>query len=175
MHSYLRAAVGILIALTWTDVAAQQNACSLLTSGDIAAATGTSAREPHSSDMVLSTGPAKGQTVHNCMWAVSDQGMVTVGMMRALTGPAREAGLATLAQAFATLRAKHWTEEKRDLTNGACSIMTPPPSEHDVPIMAGCFAEVRGMALSVGFMSPTKKLTLDQIKALLDKAIGRLP
>jgi hypothetical protein len=175
MHWHLKPVVGMLIALPWTALGGQQSACALLTAGDIAAITGARAQTPHNTDQTFSQGPAKGQTMHSCMWAVSDQGMVTVGLMRALTGPAREAGLATIAQVSATLRAQHWTEEKRDFSGGSCAIMTPPPSQHDLPMTAGCRTEVKSMALSVGFMSPTRKLTLDQIKSLLDKAVGRLP
>ena len=172
MHPHLGPVVGVLIALTWTDVAAQQPACSLLTSGDIEAVTGSTAREPHKSDLVISEGPAKGQTLNGCMWATADQGMVAVSMMRALEGAAREAGLAKLAEVFDALKAQHWTEEKQDFANGSCSVMTPPPSQTNVPMLSGCLAEARGMALSVAFMSPTKKLSISQTRALLDKAIG---
>jgi len=174
MHPHLGPVVGVLIALTWTEVAAQQSACSLLTAGDIEAVTGAKAREHHKTDMVIPEGPAKGQTLNGCMWAVGDQGMVAVSMMPAPKGPAREAGLAKLAEVYAALRAQHWTEEKKDFGNTTCSIMTPPPSTKDAPILSGCVAEARGMGLSVGFMSPTKKLSIDQTKALLDKAIGRI-
>lgn len=174
MHSHLAPVVGLLIALTWTEASAQQPACSLLTSGDIETLTGAKAREPHPTDMVISAGPGKGQRLNGCMWATSDQGMVAVSMMPALTGPAREAGLATLNQTLDALKAQHWTEQRKDLSNGWCSIMTPPPTQRDAPIMSSCIAEARGMAVSVTFMSPTKKLSIDQVKALLDKVVGGL-
>lgn len=175
MHSHRGPVVGLLIALTWTGVSAQQSACALLTPGDIEAVTGAKPGEPHKADMPISEGPGKGQTMLGCMWAATEQGMVTVGMMRALTGPARAAGLARLSQAFDALKAQHWTEERKDFGDAWCSIMTPPPSSpRNVPMMSGCFAEAKGVGLSVGFMSPTKKLSIAQIKTLLDKVIGRL-
>jgi len=40
--------------------------------------------------------------------------------------------------------------------------------------MSACAGGVKGQALSITFTSPTKTLTIDQAKALLDKAGGRL-
>ncbi len=50
-------------------------------------------------------------------------------------------------------------------------MMTPPADKKEVPLMSGCMAEAKGMAFSVGSMSPTK----EQFKTLVDKAITRLP
>src|SRR6266446_9449257 len=63
------------------------------------------------------------------------------------------------------------TEDKRVIGNARCSMMTPPAAKKDVPMMSGCMAEAKGMAFSVGSMSPTK----EQFKTLVDKAITRLP
>ena len=109
------------------------------------------------------------------MWGVTDQGMVSLNTMPALKGDAREASLAQMSQAFAMLKAQHWTEEKKEFPNGYCSIMTPPPSQKDVPISSGCFTEAKGMALGAGFMRPTQRLSIEKTKALLDKAVSRIP
>lgn len=174
MHPHPGPVVGMLIALSWTGAAAQQSACTLLTSGDIEAVTGAKPGEPHESDLILSQGPAKGMKTFGCMWGVADRGMVTVAMFPALKGPARETGLAKVNEAFDALKAQHWTEEKKVVGNATCSIMTPPPSQKDAPILSGCFGEAKGIGLSVGFMSPTKRLSIDQTKALMDKAAGQL-
>jgi len=174
MHPHVGSVVAVLIALTWTEVAAQETACSLLTSGDIETITGSKAREPHKNDMVVPGGKEKDQTMLGCMWGVTDQGMISVALMAAPKGAAREAGLATITHAYDELKAKHWTEEKKDFAGGSCSAMTPPPADKDAPILSQCFAETRGKVVAVAFMSPTKKLSIDETKALLDEAIGRM-
>ncbi len=41
-------------------------------------------------------------------------------------------------------------------------------------MMSSCSGAVKGKVLSIVFMSPSKALTIDQAKTLLDKAVGRL-
>ncbi|HVD33974.1 MAG TPA: hypothetical protein VNC19_10390, partial [Gemmatimonadales bacterium] len=114
------------------------------------------------------------KTNGNCMWKVGDQGMVSVGVMPAAKGAEREAGLTKLNQVYDQLKAKHWTEEKQVFSNGWCSTMTPPVSEKDSPIMTGCMAEAKGLAIGVTYLNPKQKLALDKAKGLLDKVIGHL-
>jgi hypothetical protein len=176
MSRYLVTALGMLIAFTWSGVAAQDklHACSLLTAGEIGQAVGGTVGQSRESDVVIQSGPSKGETMGGCMWPTGDQGMVSLNVIRALKGADREAGLANLRKAFETLKARGWTEERKDYGNARCSIMTPPPSGKDVPISTGCMAEAKGMGISVGSMSPKNKVAIDKVKALLDKAIGRL-
>ena len=154
-------------------------ACSLLTEEDIAGALAGKAGEGHPTDMQRSSGPQKGQTLYGCMWKVGAQDMLSVTVMAAMTGAAREAGLAKMRQGFETLRQKGWTEEKQTFGGGVCLTMTPPASEPKAgghtPLMAGCMGEAKGMAISVGTMSPTTKYALAKIKALYDKVVSRLP
>jgi hypothetical protein len=175
MQPHLGAVLGMLIALSWTDLAAQEESstCSLLTAADINAAVGAKVGEPHRTDMGVSPGAAS-KTNGNCMWKVGDQGMVSVGVMPAAKGAEREAGLAKLNQVYDQLKAKHWTEEKQVFSNGWCSTMTPPASEKDSPIMTGCMAEAKGLAIGVTYLNPKQKLALDKAKGLLDKVIGHL-
>jgi hypothetical protein len=53
--------------------------------------------------------------------------------------------------------------------------MAPPASVKDGLAISSCTAGPKGTVLSVVFTSPTKKLTIDQTKGLLDKAAARLP
>jgi hypothetical protein len=93
---------------------------------------------------------------------------------RGLPVAQREAGLAQFNQTFQTLKAQGWNQERKDFSNGACVIMTPPASAKGMPITSGCFAEAKGMRISVGHNGGAK-VSMDKMKALLDKAIGRLP
>jgi len=176
MQRQIGAVLGILIAFAWSDVAAQKkmHACSLLTSNEVSDAVGEKAGRSQESDVVITEGPSKGETMGGCMWAVGDQGMVSVSVVRAPKGSQHEASLAQLNQAFDALKAQGWKEERKDFSNARCSIMTPPSSETNAPISTGCIAEAKGMGISVGSVSGKKKVAIEKVKALLDGAIGRL-
>ena len=97
---------------------------------------------------MLSSGPAKGETMGGCMWTADNQGMVTISTIRAAQGAQREAGLAGIGAAFATLRTRGWTEETKAFPDARCSLMTPPPGQRTAAVMTGCMAEVGGMAIA---------------------------
>jgi hypothetical protein len=107
-----------------------------------------------------------------CTWPEDGQGTVSVAVVRAPQGAQRESGLARFKQAFQTLKAQGWSEERKDFSNGACVLMTP--SAKSMPISTGCFAEAKGLGISAGHNGPSK-VPIDKMKTLLDKAIGRLP
>lgn len=167
----------LLLVNPWSSFAAEKtlNACALLTVAEMRDAVGTPAGPPQESAIVIPEGPSKGETMHMCTWRMGDQGMVSLSVIRVPPGAQREAGLAQLTQIFDTLKAQGWTEERKDFSNGRCSIMAPPPSAQDMPLSTGCFAEAKGMSVGVGWMSGQKTIAIEKVKALLDKAIGRLP
>jgi hypothetical protein len=68
------------------------------------------------------------------------------------------------------IKKANYTVVAKDFPQAWCSIMTPPPSDKDGVMLSACTGGVKGQALSITFMSPTKALTIDQAKALLDKA-----
>jgi len=176
MKKQFGAALGILIVFAWSSLAEgkEMHTCALLTSGEVVAAVGGTGQSQES-NIVIPEGPSKGETLGGCMWAADNQGMVSISMIRAPQGAQREAGLAKLRDGFQRLKAKGWTEEKKEFTNAKCALMTPPASsEKDIPVMTGCVAEAKGMGISVGYMGRTS-VPIDKVKTLLDKAIGRLP
>jgi hypothetical protein len=150
------------------------SACPLLIAAEIGAATGETAGQPHESAIVISEGPAKGQTMGMCDWPTGSQSGVSLAVTRGLPGAQREAGLAQFEKTFQTLKSQGWSQERKDFNNGACVIFTPPASAKGMPISTGCFAEAKGMGISVGHNGPSK-VSMDKMKTLLDKAIGRLP
>lgn len=176
MKKQFGAALGILIVFAWSGLAAgkEMHTCALLSSGEVVAAVGGTGQSQES-NIIIPEGPSKGETLGGCMWAADDQGMVSISMIRAPQGAMREAGLAKLREAFQRLKDKGWTEEKKEFSNAKCALMTPPASsKKDVPVMTGCFAEAKGMGISVGYMGRTS-VPIEKVKTLLDKAIGRLP
>jgi hypothetical protein len=152
----------------------KMRACSLLTAAEIAATVGGTPEQPQESDLVVPDGPSKGDTMGMCSWRTGEQNTVSVAVIRAATGASRQAGLAKMAQVFDTLKAQGWTEERKDFANGRCVLMTPPAASKGMPVSTGCFAEAKGMGLSVGHNGATR-VSLDRVRTLLDKAIARLP
>lgn len=150
------------------------SACPLLTAAEIGAAAGGAAGQPQEDSMEITEGPAKGQTMAMCNWPTSPQSGVSLAVTRGLAGAQREAGLAQFRKTFQTLRSQGWAEERKDFSNGACVVMTPPASAKGMPVSSACFAEAKGMGISVGHHGPSK-VSMDKMKTLLDKAIGRLP
>jgi hypothetical protein len=176
MKKQFGAALGILIVFAWSGLAGgtEMHTCALLTSGEVVAAVGGTGQSQES-NIVIPEGPSKGESLGGCMWAADNQGMVSISMIRAPQGTLREAGLAKLRDGFQRLKAKGWTEEKKEFSNAKCALMTPPASsKKDIPVMTGCVAEAKGMGISVGYMGRTS-VPIEKVKTLLDKAIGRLP
>jgi len=154
---------------------AQVRACTLLTANEISTALGARPGASRENNVTIPEGPSKGDTMASCMWPLAGMDMVTVSAVKALQGADREAALADLENASNEMKSQGWTEERQDIGGARCSIMTPPAAERDAPQMTGCFIETKGVALSVGALHQTKKVAMQPMKDLLDKAATRLP
>jgi len=169
-----------LIALFTSPAAAEQSsACSLLTSSDIEVVTGgkMGVTQPIHFDDVPA-GPNRSMKVLGCMYAVpSQQGQITISWF---TGPVTDEDIAKLITGSKNnvgtddLRKANYKEVAKDFPHAWCSTFTPPAAAKDGMPLSTCAGGMKGQALSITFMSPTKALTIEQAKALLDKAAGRL-
>jgi len=147
--------------------------CTLLTSADIEAATGAKPDgEGHPSEMQP---PGSKDTMQMCAWVVrSQQGQVMISTARMPAGADVKALVKDNAGMDA-LRTQKWTEESKDFGNAWCTVMSPPSTVKEPMYMSACAAAPKGTVLSVTYISPTKKLSIDQTKALTDKAAARMP
>ena len=74
----------------------------------------------------------------------------------------------------ADLKKANYKETAKDFPQAWCSIYTPPaPADKGGMPMSVCAGGAKGQGLTLTFMSPQKPLTIDQTKALLDKAASR--
>ena len=146
--------------------------CSLLTAADVEAATGVKPdAEAYPAQLAA---PGASEPTQMCTWVVRPlKGQVVVSAAHVPPGTDVSA-LAKNNAGMDALRAANWKEESKDFAGGRCTIMTPPASVKQPLLMSSCTAAAKGWALSVVFTSPSKKLTIDQTKALLDKAAARL-
>lgn len=169
-----------LIAFVASPASAEESpACSLLTSSDIEAVTGgkMGVTQPLQFDDVPA-GPNRSMKVLGCMYAVTPKmGQITISWF---TGPVTDEDIAKLIAMSKSnvgtddLKKANYKEVAKDFPHAWCSIMTPPPSTKEGMMLSTCAGGVKGQALSMTFMSPTKALTIDQAKALLDKAAAHV-
>ena len=87
----------------------------------------------------------------------------------------RQQGVQKMEKMFADFKAKNWAAERKDYGDTRCYSLAPPAGDTSAPKMSGCFAEKKRTVLSVGVMSGTRNPSIDQAKALIDKAVARLP
>ena len=144
--------------------------CSLLTASDVAAVGATGAGIE--TTMPMSQGPTKGESLKLCNWRLTNGGL-HLSIARVPPGTSRESLTALLNQSYGKLKAKGWTEEKKDFGNISCSAMTPPPGSQDDPATTGCLTETKGMMISIATLSKTK-IPMEKAKALVESAAGRL-
>jgi hypothetical protein len=168
----------VLFALLTSPAAAEEkSACSLLTSSDIEAVVGgkPSAAQPLQFDDIP-TGK-RIVKVDGCLWGVSTMGQISVSWFR---GPLTDAEIAQLINmtkknpGTEDLKKANYKETAKDFPQAWCSTYTPPTSAKGGMPMSTCAGGAKGQGLSLTFMSPSKALTIDQTKALLDKAASRV-
>ena len=168
----------ILIALLISPAAAEEkSACSLLTSSDIEAVVGgkpTASQPIHFDDI-----PSGKKTVkaYGCLWGISTMGQVSVSWFE---GPLTDDEIAQLIKmtknnpGIEDLKKANYKETAKDFPQASCSSYTPPAGAKDGMPMSTCVGGAKGQGLTLTFMSPSKTLTIDQTKALLDKAASHL-
>lgn len=165
----------LLMTLASPVTAEESAACSLLTSGDIEAATDgqVSAAEPMQLDDIQ-TEPNRTMEVFGCMWGLSGHaGQLTITWFQ---GPLTDEEIAQLIKVSKNnpdiddMKKADYREVSKDFPNVWCSTFTPPVSDKRGLLLSTCAGGVKGQGLSMTFSSHTTSLTIDQAKALLDKA-----
>jgi hypothetical protein len=168
----------VLFALLTSPAAAEEkSACSLLTSGDIEAIVGgkVSAAQPIHFDDI----PNGKKTVkaYGCMWGVSTIGQISISWFE---GPLTDDEIAQLIKMTKDnpgtndLKKANYKETAKDFPQASCSTYTPPAGAKDGMPMSTCVGGAKGQGLTLTFLSPSKPLTIDQTKALLDKAASHV-
>jgi hypothetical protein len=172
--TFLLATVAALAAASVRAVDAPGAACALLTQGELDAVTGAKSGSANPMDQDVAAAQGQHVMMHACLWPVSSvHGQVAVSLAPLPPGQSAQS-LAKNNVGMDALRAKHYTEEVKDFGNATCSTMTPPASDKDALAMSACTAVARGKIVSVTYMSPGKTLSIEQTKALLDKAVARV-
>ena len=170
-------AVVLFALLTAPAAAEEKSACSLLTSSDIEGVVGAkpSAAQPLQFDDIPSG--KKIVKVDGCLWGISTMGQISVSWFR---GPLTDDEIAQLIKmtkdnpGTADLKKANYKETSKDFPQASCSAYTPPSGAKDGMPMSACAGGAKGQGLTLTFMSPSKTLTIDQTKSLLDKAASHV-
>lgn len=166
--------VAFLLTLTSVAAAQQSSTCALLTPTDIESATGSKPGAAQPGQMEVPGAAGKTGTVYTCIWPAGQTAQLVASTARVPPGMDVKAVVRNNAGMDA-LRAQHYSAEEKDFGNAWCSVMTPPAGKKDGMMLSSCATGVKGTLLSLSYMSQIKKLTIEQTKTLLDKAIARLP
>ena len=159
----LSAVVGLVLVISAFDVRQKGSACSLLTAAEIGTIVGAKVGEPQPG------GPAAGS---GCMWPVqADRGGLSLSVAPLPPGTTG-AAITKKNAGMDALKGAKYTFVEKDYPNAYCSIASPPASQKDGVYLSSCGGGT-GTVVSVAYMSATKKLTLEQVKALFDKALSR--
>jgi hypothetical protein len=107
------------------------------------------------------------------VWGFSNlTGNLTVTWFR---GPLTEEEIAQLIKVskdnigIESMKNANYREVSKDFPNAWCSTSTPPAAEKG-DLLSTCAGGVKGHGIAVTFNSRTTSLTIDQAKALFDKA-----
>jgi len=159
-------------------------ACTYLTSAEVGAVAGTPVvGQPQESNTVVTEGLSKGQTMGMCVWDTGSKRSISIWVSPVPAGASRETLLAEMTKQtwFEPLKAQGWTTQTKNVGDSTCLIITPPPSQKNFPAellqasaSTSCHAGSKNLAIGVWF-NGTSTAPLEKVKALLDKAVARLP
>ena len=170
----LAAALLPLGLLHRADAASKYNACGLLTAAELKAAVNASLDKADDRDIVIPSGPYKGETMSSCTWAMGS----TFASLNVIRGPQtaeqRAAGLSGMRTVEAGLAKKGWSVEPAKIPGADCNAYKPPASEESARPFASCIMRSKGLAFWLGVGGATS-LTPQQVKGLADRIAARLP
>jgi hypothetical protein len=158
----------------WADAASKYNACGLLTAAELKAAVNANVDKTDDRDIVIPSGPYKGETMSSCTWAMGP----TFASLNVIRGPQtaeqRAAGLSGMRTVEAGLTKKGWSVEPAKIPGADCNAYKPPAGENGVRPFASCIMQSKGLAFWLGVGGATS-LTPQQVKALADRIVARMP
>ncbi len=149
------------------DAASKYKPCSLLTPAEAGAVLGTKVTGTDEGEGVY-----KGETMSSCKWATGAEVSVMLTVTRG-SGAPEAAWSAEARKLFDFYKAKGWTIDYANTRGAVCARGVPPTGDTSSPAFSACAAESKGLSLSLNVVSPTA--TAQQVKALFDKAVARLP
>jgi len=167
--------IAVLCASARAGAQEKSPACELLTVDEVKSALGE-ATGGKGTSLVVDKGSYKGETLFSCMWGLGTRGGLNLHLTRAPKNDAEREGFQKLMhRTTERLEAGGWKLERKAFGSSKCLTATPPATQADAGLMVGCMAEAKGKGLSIGTMGRGLDIDMPKMKALLDKALARLP
>ncbi len=161
----------------WAEAQSKYKPCSLLAASDLETLLRNKVDRFNEADQTVNDGPWKGEIMSTCTWFVgrTEAQLSVIRAPRSLEE--RAIGMARLREAEENLKRQGWTTETVTVAGAECKIATPPTSSNVPGRLSACLAEGKGLALLliVGKPAAPVDVTAQQVKALADKAVSRLP
>src|SRR5262245_5252391 len=174
---YRVAFVTTVLLVNWAPEAAagsKYNACGLLAAAELKATVNASLDRMEDWDIVIPSGPSKGETMSTCTWVLGGT-FVSLNVIHApQTAEQKAAGLNGLRTIEAELVNKGWTVEPGRLAGADCNAYKPPPSEGSAGPFTSCMMQAKGLGFWLG-VHGASSLSSQQVKALADRVAARLP
>ena len=146
--------------------------CSLLTSAEVKAAAGAEVKGTQEGDVVIRDGPMKGETMTNCTWMIGNAPVILSLQRAPRTAQERTGSYSLLESTDKTLRSQGWKVQPSKIGGTECRTYVAPAAT-GLPPFAACVGEAKGFGFAI-FLNG-KAPSAQQAKALLDKAVARLP
>lgn len=167
------AVVLVLLTALPGSAAGKYKPCTLLTAAELEAVVRGKVSQTHDSDIVVQSGPYKGETISTCTWVLGTT-FVYLTVVRAPRTPQELAASRAEAQrGDDKLRKLGWTIQPANIPGATCATYRPPASASGARPGAGCAMEARGLAFSLSVVGGG--VTPQQVKTLGDKIAARLP
>jgi hypothetical protein len=176
VHLVALGMTGLLVhgLLSWAGGPSKYNACGLLTAAELKAAVNANVDKADDRDVVIPSGPYRGETMSTCSWAMG----ATFANLNVIRGPQtteqKSAGLSELRTIEAGLMKQGWTVQAANIPGADCNAYKPPAGENGMRPFASCIMQSKGLGFWLGVGGATT-LTPQQVKDLADKVAARLP
>lgn len=155
------------------NLAAQGKVCSLLTTAEVTAALG-SARAGIEGEMPVPGAPAEA-TMKMCSWPVgTGTGGMHLSVARMDPKVSFDSLVALSFQTYDQLKARGWSEDKKDFGGVKCVSVKPPAGDASAPLTTACMVQAKGMFLGATTMT-NMPVSMDKVNKLMASAAGRLP
>lgn len=153
---------------------AQRPPCERLTDAEIEAVAGEKPAAAAPSEMELPATAGKAQIMKTCFWSIRLQkAQVVLSVAPAPAGITVDTYFSSNAGTDALKKVGYAEEKKAFGADERCAAYTPPAGKKDGVNMSTCAVLSKGTILSLVYMSPERKLSMDQVKGLLDKVLAR--
>jgi len=172
----------VLGALPAFSSAQEADPCSAVSNAEVQATLGKAVVGGTRSDGPMPSEALKGLTRLGCSWQIgpqekdlANQGSAFFSLVR-LTSPEHSGGgAAFLKETGQALKFGGWDSKETTLGEMTCVVSKPPKERIKMGTNTGCSLEAKSMLVGFNASGAVGDVKIESVKALLEKAVSRLP